>query len=109
MCMLGKQMRHMPGTNSSALVKGTEMMLRHEHLQPGDCVSLDQYESSIPGCLPHTYGKEKKDDQYNGGTLFVDQASSMVFIQHQVSLQTEETLKAKQKNLSNMLKSMELQ
>ena len=61
-CMLGKKMHHMPGTNSGTLVKGKEMMLHHEHLQPGDCVSLDQYESSIPGRLPHTYGKEKKDD-----------------------------------------------
>ena len=96
-CMLGKQMRRQPGTNTGALVKGKEMMLRREHLQPGDCVSLDQYESSIPGRLPHTYGKEKKDDQYNGGTLFIDHASSMVFIQHQVSLRTGETLQAKQK------------
>ena len=85
-CMLGKQTDHTPGTNSGALVKGKETMHRHEHLQPSDCISLDQYESSIPGRSPHTYGKEKKDDQYNGGTLFVDQASSMVFIQHQVSL-----------------------
>ena len=95
--MLGKQMRRQPGTNTGALVKGKEMMLRREHLQPGDCVSLDQYESSIPGRLPHTYGKEKKDDQYNGGTLFIDHASSMVFIQHQVSLHTGETLQAKHK------------
>ena len=47
--------------------------------------------------MPHTYGKEKKDDQYNGGTLFIDHASSMVFIQHQVSLCTSETLQAKHK------------
>ena len=96
-CMLGKQTRRRPGTNTGALVKGKETMLRREHLRPGDCVSLDQYESSIPGRLPHTYGKEKKDDQYNGGTLFIDHASSMVFIQHQVSLRTGETLQAKHK------------
>ena len=96
-CMLGKQTHRRPGTNTGVLVKGKEMMLRRDHLQPGDCVSLDQYESSIPGCLPHTYGKEKKDDQYNGGTLFIDHSSSMVFIQHQVSLRTGETLQAKHK------------
>ena len=45
----------------------------------------------------HTYGKENKDDQYNGGTLFIDHASSMVFIQHQVSLCTGETPQAKHK------------
>ena len=63
-CMLGKQTRRQPGTNTGALVKGKEMMLRHDHLRPGDCVSLDQYKSSICGHLPHTYGKEKKDYQY---------------------------------------------
>ena len=63
-CMLGKQTRRRPGTNTGALVKGKEMILRRNHLQPGDCVSLDQYKSSIRGRLPHTYGKEKKDDQY---------------------------------------------
>ena len=47
--------------------------------------------------LPHSYGKEKTDDQYNGGTLFVDHASSMVFVQHQVSVRTGETLQAKHK------------
>ena len=96
-CMLGKQMRRLPGTNSGALVEGKEVMLRCEHLQPGNCVSLNQYESSIPGHFPHTYGKEKKDDQYYGGTLFIDHTSSMVFIQHQVSLRTGETLQAKHK------------
>ena len=59
-CMLGKQTRRQPGTNTGALVKGKEMMLRREHLQPGDCVSLDQYESSIPGRLPHTMGKNRR-------------------------------------------------
>ena len=48
-CMLGKQTRRTPGTNSGALVKGKEMMLHCEHLQPGDCILLDQYDSSIPG------------------------------------------------------------
>ena len=95
--MLGKQMHHMPSTNSGARVKGKEMMLRHEHLHPSDCVSLDRCKSSIPGRLPHTYGKEDKDNHYNGGTLFVDHASSMVFIQRQVSLRTGETLQAKHK------------
>ena len=96
-CMLGKQTRRMPGTDSGTLVKGKEMMLHCEHLQPGDCVSLDQYESSIPGHLPHTYVKGKKDYQYNGGTMFIDHASSMVFTQHQVSLRMGETLHAKHK------------
>ena len=56
------------------------MMIKREHLSPGDCVSLDQYESSIRGRLPpQTKGKECTDEQYTGGTLFVDHASGMIF------------------------------
>jgi hypothetical protein len=40
-------------------------------------------------------GKELKKDQYTGGTIFVDHASSMVFIQNQVSLQSSSTVQSK--------------
>ena len=36
----------------------TEPMLVHEfHLLPGSCISIDQYISSVPRCLPYTKGK----------------------------------------------------
>ena len=65
---------------------GKDSMLKREHLQPGDCVSIDQYESTIRGRLPHTYGKERTEEQYRGGTLFVDHASGMIFLVNQMSL-----------------------
>jgi hypothetical protein len=64
-------------------------------LQPGECISIDQYISAQPGRLPHTKGKESKSDQYNGGTLFVDHASGYIFLRNQVSLTAGETLRAK--------------
>jgi hypothetical protein len=48
--------------------------------------SLDQYMGSTPGRLPNTKAKELKKDKYTGGTIFVDHASSFVFVRNQVSL-----------------------
>ena len=65
-------------------------------VQPGDCVSLDQYESSYLGHLPHTKGKEKKRDKFVGGTIGVDHARSMIVVlQHQSSLRTGNMLEFK--------------
>ena len=66
-----------------------------EHLTPGDCVSVDQYISGLPGRLPHTAGKENKSKWYNGGTIFVDHASGYAFLRHQVALTAGETIHSK--------------
>ena len=94
-CMLGKQARRTPTLSIGHHLPNKDLLLKTNHLNPGDCVSLDQYQSSIPGRLEHTYGKEKKDERYTGGTIFVDHASGLMYLQHQVSLRVGETLKAK--------------
>jgi hypothetical protein len=71
--------------------------LVRDDLKPGDRVSLDQYVSSVPGRLAHTYGKEKKRDKLTGGTIFVDHATGHVFIYTQVSARAGETLIGKKK------------
>jgi hypothetical protein len=58
-------------------------------------VSVDQFMSGLSGCLPKTAGKEQKTKQYTGGTLFVDHMTAMIYISHQIFLQTGETLKGK--------------
>ena len=94
-CMLGKQSRRTPTLKIGHQLPNKELLLKTNHLSPGDCVSLDQYQSTIPGRLEHTYGKEKKEERYTGGTIFVDHASGLMYLQHQVSLRVGETLKAK--------------
>jgi hypothetical protein len=93
--MMAKQMRRTPGTTAHTQKPGKEMLLKTEHLRPGDCVSIDQYTSPLKGRLKHTKGKEKDDDKYCGGTIFVDHASGLIFNAHQISLRTGETLNAK--------------
>ena len=40
-------------------------------------------------------GKEKKEDMYKGGTIFVDHASQYIWLHHQVSLNIGDTLQGK--------------
>ena len=41
-----------------------------EDLKPGDCVSVDQYKSSVRGHRPKTKGCERWEQKYCGGMLF---------------------------------------
>ena len=74
-----------------ALLRGPLTILRHSVMAKSP-VSINQYISHIPGCLPNTMGWEATKDQYRGGTLFVNHASGFIFIKHQVSLSAGETL-----------------
>ena len=71
--------------------------LKEDHLQPGDCILLNQYESSTQGRLPNTQGHEAESDKFWGGTIAVDHASGKIWVYHQVSLQAGENLQAKHK------------
>jgi hypothetical protein len=94
-CQVGKQSRRGARTHVEHQVPEKEMTLRANQLSPGDVVHIDQYVSAFLGRLPHTKGKEPKKDQYCGGTIFVDGASSFIFLVHQVSLRAGETVQAK--------------
>ena len=88
-CQLSKQGRRTP---NHAPNLPPRMDIKQDDLKPGDCVSMDQYESSTPGRLRHTKGKEPKKDKFNSGTIFVDHTSGYIFLHNQVSLQTGKTL-----------------
>ena len=71
-----------------------EMAIQRNDLKPGDCISLDQYESSARGCLAHTFGKESAKSRYVGGTIAVDHASGFIFIRNQTTLRAGDTVRS---------------
>ena len=95
-CQFGKQRRRPAPGKTSSVVKDREGVLKKDNLFPGQKVSVDHFVCSTKGRLLHTKGKEDPKAQYTGGCIFVDHASGYVFIEHQVHLNTQETLKAKQ-------------
>jgi hypothetical protein len=64
------------------------------HLEPGDCVSGDQVESSTPGLIP-VYRGSPSTSCYHLGTLLVDHASRYLYFTPHLSTGCQEALSAK--------------
>ena len=94
-CALSKAHQRTPKSHTTQTKPENEMAMRRDNLNPGDCVSMDQYQTRIPGRLPHTFGKESPTSRYTVGTIFVDHASGYVHLHHQVSLRSGPTLQGK--------------
>ena len=94
-CNFAKQTKKPEGTVKQTIRKDKDGNLKKNQLRVGGLVSTDQYVSSVPGRLPHTFGKEKSHEKYSGGTIFVDEASGLMYVQNQVSLGAAETIRAK--------------
>jgi len=85
-CIHGKQHRKSAGSTP----------LDIDHLNPGDCVSGDQVESSSPGLVP-TYRGTPTTARYHAGTLLVDHASRYLFFTPHISTGSKEAIQAKHK------------
>jgi hypothetical protein len=94
-CNTAKAKRRPTGAKHTTDIGDRQDVLSIDQLFPGQRVSVDQYESSVRGRLPSTRGREASHSQYCGGTLFVDHASSCIFVQHQVSLAASDTIMSK--------------
>jgi hypothetical protein len=83
------------GVTHTKVRPNKHQLLKKGHLRPGQCISVDQYESSVRGRLPHTKGRERYGNKYVGGTIFADHASRYVACHHQVSLAGSDTVISK--------------
>jgi hypothetical protein len=61
---------------------------------PGEVVSVDQLESSIPGFIGQMTGR-LTNKRALASTIFVDHAFDLGYVYHQTSMSSEETLKSK--------------
>jgi hypothetical protein len=64
-------------------------------LEIGEFVSTDQFVCKTPGRLPSGYGCSGK--RFNGGTIYNDAASGLIWVENQVSLRTSETIMGKER------------
>jgi hypothetical protein len=93
-CQVAKARARPTGAKKVSPVPDVVDGIRAEDLKPGDCVSVDQYESSVRGRRPETKGREKFERKCCGGALYYDHASGRIFVQHQTSLSAHETSEA---------------
>jgi hypothetical protein len=94
-CLCAKASTRSPTNTPTQPTRNTTkpQILKRGHLEPGDCISIDQYVSKVQGRLPHTFGRERHG--YTCGTLFVDHASGKIFNFCQLSNNAIETLSTK--------------
>jgi hypothetical protein len=93
-CQLGKQERT-PKKGSTIVKDSPEGILKMNKLQPGDLIFSDQYESPLLGRQFSARGNDVTTQQFRGGTIFCDAASSKLTVVHQVGLTGTETVQAK--------------
>ena len=94
-CQYAKQKRRSSTTAVHRPVIEREGGISNNVLSPGQKVSADLYQSTIPGRLPHTKGQESETSKYSGGAIFYDIASKLVFVRHQTNLTAAMTVDSK--------------
>ena len=62
--------------------------------KPGDCISVDQMESSIPGFVAQNVGKLTKQ-RFKYATIFVDQASKLGYVHVHKTTNAKDAIEAK--------------
>ena len=71
-------------------------VIKEGHLQPGNCISTDQFKCRVKGRLLNSRSKEDPHKMYSGGTVFVDHASGVTKIHFQVSLGASDKVRSKE-------------
>ena len=81
----------------SIVVRDCSGVLRQDNLLPGQCISVDHFVCSTKGRLFTSRGKTSALERlYCGGCLFVDHASGYVHVEHQTSMSSHDTMRAKE-------------
>jgi hypothetical protein len=75
----------------------SEGAISRNKLDIRDFVSTDQFVCRTPGRLPSGYGHEETNSQFNGGTIYNDAASGLIWVENQVSLGASETIMGKER------------
>jgi hypothetical protein len=77
------------------LLDDCEGAITRDQYNVGDFVSTDQFICKTPGRLPTGYGRESQDCHFQGGTIFNDAASGLIWDENQVSLSANKMVMGK--------------
>ena len=85
-CKHGKQQRRPTKSTRQVPVSSKVGNLKKAKLEEGDFVAMDQFVVCQDGRLFTTSGREREENQFKGGTIFVDIATGKKFVKCQNSL-----------------------
>jgi hypothetical protein len=93
--LLAQARKRTPNVLRTQLLDDHEGAITRDQYNVGDFVSTDQFICTTPGCLPAGDGHESQDCHFQGGTIFNDAASGLIWVKKQVSLGANETVMGK--------------
>ena len=70
--------------------------MKTNDVYPGSGVSVDHFVSKVPGRLYTSKGRSDVTEMYKGGCIFVDHASGLIYVKHQIGFGAIETIEIKQ-------------
>eukprot|EP00957_Ditylum_brightwellii_P112195 8553924-Ditylum_brightwellii.AAC.1 len=71
-----------------------ETKIKKDNLFPGQHLSVDHFQSSVPGKTYSSRESYHPETMYNGGAIFVDHASGKIFAFYQESLSASDSIKS---------------
>jgi hypothetical protein len=95
LCLLARARKHTPNVLWTRLLNDHEGAIARDQYNVGDFVSTDQFICKTPGRLPTGYGYESQDCHFQGGTIFNDVASGLIWVENQLSLGASKTVMGK--------------
>jgi len=90
-CLLARAKKRSPNAKHNTVIPESEGALSRNRYGVGDLVSTDQFICKTPGRLPEGYGHESNNRCFQGGTIYNDAASDLIWVENQVSLGANET------------------
>ncbi len=95
LCFLACAQKRTPKVKWTRDLPESEGALSRDWYEVGDFVSTDQFICRTPGQLPKGNGCESADRHFQGGTIYNDAASGLIWVENQVSLGANETVMGK--------------
>jgi hypothetical protein len=81
-CLLARARKRTPNVKRTRDLPESEGALSHDQYEVGDFVSTDQFICRTPGHLPEGYGHESADPRFQGGTIYNNAASGLIWVEN---------------------------
>ncbi len=94
-CLLACARKRTPNVKHSMVIPENEGAFSCNRYEVGNFLSTDQFICKTPGCLPESSGRESKERHLQGGMIYNDAASGLIWVDNQVSLVANETVMGK--------------
>ena len=93
--MLSRSKKRSANTKNFKTIAAKEGAFSRDKIEVGDLFSTDKFVCKNPGRLPTGYGRESCAFRYQGGNIYKNATSSLIWVENKVSLGINETVISK--------------